>query len=495
MRKSIYSVILVHLWLITATFSHGESVLDNRGFLTDKTPIPAEERKRNSYREAISRTGPSVVRVISHRKEYAEQKSRLGKQILSNDSQASSPADESFVRTRGEGSGVIVTPTGFILTNFHQIENTEWVSIVLPREDKEYVARLIGSDRRSDLALLKIDGEDLPCATLGDSDHLDVGDVVIAIGNPFGIGQTSTIGIVSAKGRSELPMAHHVDLANFIQTDASINPGNSGGALIDAYGRLVGINAALLNPDGYASLGIGFAIPINQARSVMEQLIDFGEVRRGFLGISVQKITPSLADYFNLEKSTGALVTNVIADTPAAAAGLHEEDIVTHLNDTEVLSSNDFRSRLSQISPGSSVSLAILRDGQPLSVKVTLEAHSSIARKFIDESASSSLKRTLSINRSLLEGVALSEVDDVWKRQLNLPPQLDCGVVLSRVDAQSPMGRAGIRPGSIILRVNKTDICSTSDLLKINAQEPEHQYLVRYWFRGKYHYKSIYTFR
>lgn len=486
---SILFLFLIHFQGIA------EEKRNDLGISLDYGEISSELRKRHSYSQAIKSAGPSVVRVVSHQKKRGRDKVDLNKDLFPRRNKNINPTEEVFVRTRGEGSGVIVTPDGYVLTNYHQVEGADWVSVILNREDNEYVAKTIGADPRSDLALLKIEGENFPAVAFGDSDQLEVGDVVIAVGNPFGIGQTSTIGIVSALGRSDIPTARNVDLANFIQTDASINPGNSGGALIDPKGRLVGINAALLNPDGYASLGIGFAIPANQALSVFKQLRTFGEVRRGYLGISVQKISPALAHFFNLNKAKGALVTNVFPNTPASQIGIQEEDIITHLNGVELTSSNHFRSKLSQVSPGQIVEMDIIRQGKRLRYSPVLKEHSLLSRRFMDGGTLAGLRKTNAEMGSLLEGTALSVIDDIWRRQLNIPDKVPCGVVLSKVEAQSPMGRAGILAGTVILRVGHQNICELSDLLTLNEKQPKPQHVLRIWHGGRYHYKTVYTFR
>lgn len=454
----------------------------------DKSPIPSHEKERHSYAKAIRAISPSVVQVIAHKIEQV----KSGGLTISGRSGTTIKSPR-YQSTRGDGSGVLLTPDGYILTNFHQVDEADWISVILASENREYEAKLIGVDKRTDLAVLKISGKEFPVATIGDSNHLEVGDVVIAVGNPFGIGQTSTLGIVSAIGRSDLPMARHVDLANFIQTDAAINPGNSGGALIDSRGRLVGINAALLNPDGISSSGIGFAIPINQAQDVLQQIIKNGTVHRGYMGLSIQKITPALADYFRLDEAKGAFVTNVFPDTPAAQAGIKEEDIIIQANGVDILSNSHFRSIVSSTKPGESLDLILNRSGDNVLVAIMPQQHSDLAKKFLGDAPLNGIKQTNFFTKFLLDGVGISELDNVWKKQLRIPNQINSGVVLSRVDPDSPMGQSNIEAGSVVLRVNRKEIRSVKDILEVHRRDPQRNYLIRYWNQGRYHYKVVNT--
>ncbi len=468
----------------------GQSVMTQGQFFIDDTPLPSEVKKRQSYAEAVRRAAPAVVRILSRRSKLD---GMTGTEPGAGDRIGGNPGRGETPPSNGEGSGVLMSTDGYILTNFHVVDGTDWISVILPRADKEYDARLIGVDSRSDLALLKIEGNDFPAITIGDSDHLEVGDVVLAIGNPFGIGQTSTQGIVSAIGRSDLPMARSVDLANFIQTDAAINPGNSGGALIDVRGRLVGINSALLNPEGYASLGVGFAIPVNQARAVMNHLILYGEVRRGYLGISIQKLTPALADYFQLDEARGALVTNVFPMTPATEAGIIEEDIITSIEGAPIASGSDFRARISQFKPGETIELGVLRKNVAFTTYATLKEQSALTRYFLGENETATLRQAQSYLRDLLDGVTITSLDAIWQRQLNVPDGVHCGAVAVQIDPHSPFSRAGIPTGSVILRIDRQDICSPNDAFQYIAAHRKRQYLLRTWSQGRYHYITVST--
>ncbi len=272
--------------------------------------------------------------------------------------------EESATRQRKEpslGSGVILSSEGYILTNNHVISDAAEIAVAL-NDGRTTSAKLFGADPESDLAVLKIELKDLPVVTLGRSDNLEVGDVVLAIGNPFGVGQTVTSGIVSGLGRTELGIN---TFENFIQTDAAINPGNSGGALINANGELVGINTAIFSQSG-GSHGIGFAIPVNLAKDVLTQLIEHGRVIRGWLGIKIQDISPQLAKAFELDSTDGVVISNIVVNGPADKAELDRGDIITHVDGNKV---RDFRETLNQISmhkPGDKITLSIIRDGKKM---------------------------------------------------------------------------------------------------------------------------------
>ena len=276
------------------------------------------------------------------------------------------PDQERERKEEGLGSGVIISPDGYILTNNHVVEGADELKVGLP-DDREYIAKVIGSDPKTDIAVIKIEADHLPTLTLADSDKLRVGDVVFAVGNPLGVGQTVTSGIVSAKGRSQLGLLEG-GYESFIQTDAAINMGNSGGALVDAKGRLVGINSAIISTSR-GSIGIGFAIPINLAASVMQSLIETGTVSRGFLGISAQAVPAEDAETLGLAKGTrGVLILEVTPGAPADKAGLKRGDVVLTIEDKPVTSWEDLRLIIAETAPGSKVKLTISRNGKPLAV-------------------------------------------------------------------------------------------------------------------------------
>jgi serine protease Do/serine protease DegQ len=345
---------------------------------------------------------------------------------------------------QGLGSGVIVSADGYILTNNHVVEEANEIRVVL-NDGREVDAQVIGTDPRTDIAVLKVDEVDLPHATLADSDSLRVGDVVFAVGNPLGVGQTVTMGIVSATGRSNLRLLDG-GYENFIQTDASINPGNSGGALVDAKGRVVGINTAIISTSR-GNIGIGFAVPINLAGSVMDSLIETGSVERGFLGVSIQDLDPDLVAAFGLENEKGALVGAVSEGSPADEAGLSQGDVIVKVNDQSIDSSNDLRFTIAQMSPGSSISLGYFREGELETVDVILGVLEEI----------SGIGSTKEVRRdTVLEGIFVEPLTGDLREKLNISKDVT-GVVVKEVDPESPY-RKNFAVGMVIEQINRKKV-------------------------------------
>lgn len=349
--------------------------------------------------------------------------------------------------TQSLGSGVIVdAERGLLLTNNHVIEGAQSIAVTL-NDGREFSAELVGADAKSDVAVLRIPAEDLKSLPWADSDTLRVGDFVVAIGNPFGLGQTVTSGIISALGRSGLGIEDYED---FIQTDASINPGNSGGALVNLRGELVGINTAILGPNG-GNIGIGFAIPANMVRQLTEQLVEFGEVRRGRLGISAQDLTPALANAFGLEQAGGVVITQVQSDSPADRAGLRPGDVVVQLNDRRVRNADDMRNLIGLLRVGQEVSLRVSRDGKLLDLKA------SIAEAGPARSAGGEFDQRLS-------GATLTEAET---RDGNRS-----AIVIADVEQGSAAWYNGLRRGDIVLSVNRRSLSSIEELRQILSDRP-----------------------
>lgn len=346
------------------------------------------------------------------------------------------------------GSGVIVdADKGYVLTNHHVVDGGTQISVTL-KDGRQISAKLIGSDKETDIALLQIDAKNLTAITVGDSDVLKVGDYVVAIGNPFGLGQTVTSGIVSALGRSGLNIEGYED---FIQTDASINPGNSGGALVSLDGKLIGINTAILSPAG-ANVGIGFAVPSDMALSVMNQLAAHGEVRRGRLGIDIQDLTPDVAEALKLGELRGALIASVEPGSAAAKAGLRTGDVVTAINDRPVHGATDLRNRIGLTPVGSEIHVTVKRGDGERVIPITITS---------EDQSSSDLSGTP------LDGARMREASAEELRQFGVP-----GIVIEGIATGSKAARAGLQAGDMIVAANRSPVSSLTDLRKALADKP-----------------------
>jgi serine protease Do len=357
------------------------------------------------------------------------------------------------MREQSLGSGVIVTSDGTILTNNHVVEGATDIKVFLS-DKREFQAKVIGTDPKTDIAVLKIDATRLPTLPLGDSNQLQVGDLIFAIGDPFGVGETATMGIVSATGRGGFGIENY---ENFIQTDAAINPGNSGGAMIDIHGNLVGINTAILSHGGNGgeggNEGVGFAIPVSMAKPVMDQILTHGKVVRGYLGIHIQEVTPELARAFGLKQGGGVLVGDVAPNTPAANAGLKKGDVILQLNGEAVDAPNQLQVQIAQFAPGTNVKLQIWRNGGTQDVSLKLAELDEHDDKQVSADATGA---------TLLEGIQVQDLTSDIAQQLSLPAGTR-GVVVSSVDPSSPAAASGLSQGDVIQEVNHKSISSTSD--------------------------------
>ena len=394
-----------------------------------------------------------------------------------------SPMDMFFGHGQGQpqsglGSGVIISSSGVIVTNNHVIEGADTVK-VQTYDDREFEARVVGSDPKSDVAVLQLEGEvgQLMPARIGDSGALRLGDVVLAVGNPFGVGQTVTMGIVSATGRSDMGI---VDYENFIQTDAAINPGNSGGALINMRGELVGINTAILSRSG-GSMGIGFAIPTSMASPIIDALQTDGKVTRGWLGVRIQDLNADLREALSLGAQDGVLIADVQEGGPGSESGMKSGDVVVKVGAIDVHSTGQFRNLIASTRAESKVALTVIREGKKIQLKVKLGA-------LPGEDAITQGEGSKGADAAVLDGLALKNLDDSLRRRLDVDDDVK-GVVIVRVTPGSLAARAKLRPGDVLLEVNRHPVTSVGEvekeyksvkgpkLLKI-LRQGVHQYVV-----------------
>lgn len=360
------------------------------------------------------------------------------------------PAPREF-QQQGLGSGVIVTSDGYIITNNHVIEGADELSVSLP-DKRSFKAKVIGTDPKTDVAVIKIDASNLSALPWGDASQLEVGEMVLAVGNPFGLSQTVTMGIISAIGRANVGI---VDYEDFIQTDAAINPGNSGGALVNLKGELIGINTAIFSRSG-GYMGIGFAIPSTMAKSVMQSLIKHGKVIRGWLGVSIQDVTPDLAKEFGAAENTGALVGDVMEDSPASNAKLQRGDILTAYNGIPVRDSNHLRGLVAETLPGTTARLSVLRDKKPLDLTITIgELPKELAKAGRDGSGK---------GEHALAGLTVENV-----RQ-SAGSKSSSGVVVTDIEPESSAERAGLQKGDVIREINRKPVKDVKDFERLTSQ-------------------------
>ena len=384
-------------------------------------------------------------------------------------------------RARGLGSGVIVSDDGYIITNNHVVEGADEVKVGFAEERPTIDAKVIGTDPQTDIAVIKVDRQDLPAITVTDSEKLEVGDAVLAIGNPFGVGQTVTSGIISARSRGGMGI---VDYEDFIQTDASINPGNSGGALVDAQGRLIGINTAILSQSG-GSQGVGFAIPRNLARAVMEQIISGGKVTRGYLGLMLQPLTPELAKEFKVPTQNGALVGEVTPNSPAAEAGIKEGDVIVEFNGKKVIDARQLRLSAAQAPPGTKATVKVIRDGKERTFNVKL---GELPVKTLSKGGRPGSSSGSKID--LLEGVEVTELDSRTRQQFSIPENVR-GALVTEVDPSSPAAEAGLGQGDVIVEINRKPVTKADEAIELSQGPAGDRVLLRVWSKGGARYVVV----
>jgi serine protease Do len=370
-------------------------------------------------------------------------------------------------KSAGLGSGVIVSSDGYIITNSHVVKDADEIKVTLS-DKKEYTGKVIGSDQKTEIAVVQIEAKNLPTVSWGNSDKLQVGEVVLAVGNPYGLNQTVTMGIVSALGRANVGIADYED---FIQTDAAINPGNSGGALVNVKGELVGINTAIYSTSG-GYQGIGFAIPSNMVKTVMESLIKTGKVVRGWLGVSIQKVTPELAKQFNLKDEVGALVGDVVEDSPADKAGLQRGDIILEYNGKKIEEPNMLRNMVGNTVPGEKHTLKVLRDGNVRSVPITIGELPSDVQQPVETGD----------YQNVMKGIGVQDMNPELSKKLKIPDKVK-GVIISDVD-ESSVGSGVLLQGDVIQEINRKKVSDVKSYQEIVAKIKKEESVLLLIFRG-----------
>jgi serine protease Do len=454
------------------------------GLVLDDHPLVRDAKLGTSYAAIVKKVLPSVVNieVTTAAKETQMEtmpgfqdnpffRQFFGNQFFGGQQRIITPPEH------GAGSGVIVTKDGYILTNNHVVDDADKVKVKL-QDGRELTAKVVGKDPESDVAVVKIDAKDLPAISIADSSQIEVGDVVLAVGNPFDLGQTVTMGIISATGRATMGLKYQ----DFIQTDAAINPGNSGGALVDTDGRLIGINTAIFSRSG-GNQGIGFAIPTDLARDVMLSLVKDGKVTRGQLGVRIQDVTPDLAKQFDLKSDKGALVGEVLPGSPAAKAGLQSGDVILEFNGKPVADSQHLRLEVAGAAPGEKVPVRVWRNGSSKTVDVVVNELKEDGARAKNDSGPSDSSDTL-------QGVGVADLDSQTRRQFSIPENVK-GAVVTEVDPGSAAAEAGLKQGDVILEINKHAVKSADEAVKLTTNAKDKKTLLHVWSGDGSHYLVV----
>ena len=449
-----------------------------------------------SYSAVIKRVQPSVVTIYSTRTQQRHpfMEDPMFRQFFGEEGNSGRGFPKRSEQSLG--SGVIVSEDGYILTNNHVVDgaDADGIKIFLADGKTKLDAKVIGKDPRTDLAVLKVDGAKLTSITLADSDKIEVGDVVFAIGNPFGVGQSVSMGIVSAMGRGEMPFGRMAEYEDFIQTDAAINQGNSGGALVDAEGRLIGINQSIVSRSG-GSAGVGFAIPSNLARSVVEGLSANGKMTRGYLGVEMQpEITAELAKEFGLPDTSGVLVIEVRPESPAIRAGVERDDVIVEFNGKKVSDSRHLRLMVSQVAPETKATIKVIREGKEKSLSVTVGSQ---PQEMVGGATEELKSQPTDKPDAFLDGVEITNLGRGSRRQGGFPQQMR-GVLVGKVDADSKAADAELREGDVIVEINRRPVRNVDEATEAVSASKDGRILLRVFSRadsgnGSTRYLSVET--
>ena len=470
MKKFVFPFLLVAALLLQETALAGEVSPEAKAFLN---------RMSNYLSEVSEATKPSVVN-ISTTSTVTMQDNPMGD--LFNDpffrrffgEGQEHPSMPHKFKSSALGSGVIISREGYILTNYHVIKGADEIKVIL-YDKREFKGKVIGSDPRTDIAVIRVEARDLPAIIMGDSAALRAGDVVIAIGNPFGLNQTVTMGIVSAVGRANIGISDYED---YIQTDAAINPGNSGGALVNSNGELVGINSAIFSTSG-GYMGVGFAIPSTMAKSVAESIIKNGKVVRGWLGVTVQDLTPALAKSFGISEEKGSLVSDVMKKSPASKAGLRRGDLIVNFDGKDVTTTVDLRNMAANTAPGRTVAVKIIRHGKTETLHVTLE-----------ELPEKTAAKKIEYN-NVLSNIQVQELTPEIRNSLNIPAETE-GVLVANVGAESPAAGGVLMENDVIEEIDRKPVRGLKDYETIVSKiKPSDTVLLLLYRNGGYMYVTL----